>query len=153
MTNTLSWSNHVAECAKKANRVLGMIKHTFTFMDKEMFLTLYKTLVRPQMEYCQEVWSPHLKKDIAILEKVQRRATKIVPDLKDLPYECRLKHLKLYPLSKRRERGDMITTFKMLNGLIDADNDKLLPIKGGTDATRSHDMQVYCNVPKSNTRK
>ena len=41
----------------------------------------------------------------------------------------------------------------MLNGLIDVDTDKLLPIKGGTDATRSHDMQVHCNVPKSNTRK
>ena len=153
VSNTLSWSQNVAACAKKANRVLGMIKHTFSYMDKEMFLTLYKTLVRPHMEYCQEVWSPHLKKDIAVLEKIQRRATKIVPSLKDLPYENRLKDLKLYPLSERRKRGDMITVYKMLNGYMDVDVDKLLPLKVGSNATRSHNLQISCTIPQNNTRK
>ena len=138
---------------KKANRVIGIIKHTFSYMDEEMFLALYKTMVRPHMEYCEEVWNPHLKRDIALLEKIQRRATKLVPTIKDLPYESRLKKLKLYPLSERRERGDMITVFKMLNGLIDIDVGKLIPLKDGMDATRSHSMQIKCNIPKSNIRK
>ena len=153
VTNNLSWGNHIVNIAKKANRVLGMIRHTFSYMDRDMFLMLYKTLVRPQMEYCQEIWSPYLKRDIAVLEKVQRRATKIVPDLQDLPYETRLKELKLYPLSERRARGDMITVFKMFNGLIDADVERLMPLKVGMGSTRSHNMQIQCNIPNNNARK
>ena len=153
VSNTLSWSKHITDCAKKANRVLGMIKHTFSYMDREMFLTLYKTLVRPQMEYCQEVWNPYLMKDITVLEKIQRRATKIVPDLQHLPYESRLKELKLYPLSERRTRGDMITVFKMLKGYIDIDVERLMPVKVGIDSTRSHNMQLAGTIPKNKARQ
>ena len=105
------------------------------------------------MEYCPQVWSPYLKKDINILEKVQRRATKIVPELKDLPYEERLKQLKLYPLEKRRIRGDMITVFKIFKGLIDTDCDKLLPVINSLNYTRSHNLQLKGKVTKSNMRK
>ena len=87
------------------------------------------------------------------MEKIQRRATKIVPDLKDLPYECRLKALKLYPLSERRARGDMITVFRMLNGLIDIDVERLMPINVGNNSTRSHNLQIGCTIPKHNARK
>ena len=131
ISDNLSWSDHVAKCAKKANRVLGMVKHTFSYMDKDMFISLYKTLIRPQMEYCPQVWSPYLQKDINILEKVQRRATKLVPGLQDLPYEQRLKMLKLYPLAERRIRGDTICIWKMLNGHIDMDCNRLIPLNEG----------------------
>ena len=105
------------------------------------------------MEYCPQIWSPYLKKDISVLEKVQRRATKIVPDLHDLPYEERLKQLKLYPLEKRRIRGDMITVFKIFNGMMDTDCKKLLPVINSLNCTRSHNLQLRGKVPSSNMRQ
>ena len=117
-----------------------------------MFLSLYKTLIRPHLEYCPQVWSPSYKKDIEELEKVQRRATKLVPELHDVPYEERLKILKLYPLQERRQRGDMILAFKMLNGMLDIDTEKLLPLNRSTSNTRSHDLQLKYNVAKTISR-
>ena len=62
------------------------------------------------------VWSPHLKKDIKKLERIQRIATKMVPDLKDLTYEDRLKEMELPTLQSRRERGDLVMMYKIING-------------------------------------
>ena len=92
-------------------------------MDKEMFLELYLHLVRP-LEYAVQVWSPKLLKDVDKLEKVQRRATKLVPEISDLPYETRLQILGLPSLKERRIRGDMIEVFKILNGFENIDSEK-----------------------------
>ena len=99
------------------------------------------------------MWNPHLSKDIEALEKVQRRATKIVPELKDMSYEERLLKLKLFPLKERRARGDMISTFKLLNGYIEA-KENLISRKTNFDKSmRSHNQQIYSNVANTNTRK
>ena len=90
------------KAAQKANRVLGMIKRTFKRLDEETLKLLYCSYVRPQMEFCIQAWSPYYKKDIEILEKVQRRATKLVPRLKNNTYEERLDILKIYRLEQRR---------------------------------------------------
>ena len=132
--------------------MLGLIKHTFTYMNKEMFKVLYKTLIRPHLEYCPQVWNPYLIKDINILENIQRRATKIVPDICNLSYEDRLRELKLFPLKERRIRGDMIATYKIINGLINLDDEKLVPIHGNT-STRSHNQQIDGEIVKRNARK
>ena len=102
------------KAAQKANRVLGMIKRTFKRLDEETLKLLYCSYVRPQMEFCIQAWSPYYKKDIEILEKVQRRATKLVPRLKNNSYEERLDILNIYRLEQRRLRGDLIETFKIL---------------------------------------
>ena len=102
------------KAAQKANRVLGMIKRTFKRLDEETLKLLYCSYVRPQMEFCIQAWSPYYKKDIEILEKVQRRATKLVPRLKNNSYEERLDILNIYRLEQRRLRGDLIKTFKIL---------------------------------------
>ena len=130
-----------------------MIKHTFCYMDKDMFLSLYKALIRPLLEYCPQIWNPVLKRDVNKLEKVQRRATKIIPELKDLPYEERLTKLGLYPLSERRLRGDMIATYKILNGFMDCNVEKLLPLNMGPIMTRSHRQQIQLNLAKNSTRQ
>ena len=100
--------------ASKANQVLGMIRRNITYKDKSLIVPLYKAIVRPHLEYCIQAWSPYLRKDIDMLEKIQRRATKLIPGLRDLRYEERLKECGLTTLETRRLRGDQIEVFKIL---------------------------------------
>ena len=71
-------------------------------------LKLFKSLVRPHVEYCTVAWSPHPKKDKQLIEKVQRRFIKMLPEFKDIKYEDALKKLKLNTLEERRNRADLI---------------------------------------------
>ena len=83
-----------AQCriaASKGNQVLGMIRRNITYKEKSLIVPLDKAIVRPHLEYCIQAWSPYLRKDIDMLEKIQRRATKLIPGLRDLRYEERLK--------------------------------------------------------------
>ena len=80
-------------------------------------LRLYKSLVRPNLEYCIQAWRPHLVKDIEMLEKVQRRATRMVVGDRDMTYERRLKFVGLTTLETKRERADLLEVYKILNGL------------------------------------
>ena len=109
-------SSQCTKAAGSANRVLGMIKRTFTSRDSKIIIPLYKSLIRPQLEYCIQAWHPHLKKDIDILEKVQKRATKSIKGMQHLSYKERLTELHLQSLEYRRVRGDLIEMFKMYKG-------------------------------------
>ena len=91
--NKLKFSNHIQSKVNKANKVLGCLKYTFKNLNKEVFTLLYKALVRPHLEYASCVWSPSLKRDQDAIERIQRRATKLVPELRDLPYATRLQQL------------------------------------------------------------
>ena len=71
-------------------------------------------MVRPHLKFGNVVWHPYLRKDIESLKRVQMRATILVPNLKDLPYETRLRELKLLSLAHRQLRGDAIQTFKLV---------------------------------------
>ena len=108
--------------ASKANQVLGMIRRNITYKDKSLIVPLYKAIVRPHLEYCIQAWSPYLRKDIDMLEKIQRRATKLIPGLRDLRYEERLKECGLTTLETRRLRGDQIEVFKIFNGYENIDS-------------------------------
>ena len=102
-------------CAvKKANMTLGMIKRHIVSRDKNIIIRLYKSLIRPKLEYCIQAWNPSLIKDIELLEQVQHRATKLIPEIAHLSYHERLKRLNLTTLELRRHRGDLIETFKIL---------------------------------------
>ena len=109
-------SRQCAEAAKRANKILGLVKRTIISRNQEIIIRLYKCLVRPHLEYCVQAWSPVLKKDIVVLEKVQRRATKLIKHLSQLPYEERLKQCGLTTLEKRRSRGDLIEAYKIITG-------------------------------------
>ena len=86
------------------------------YKEKELIIPLYKTIVRPHLEYCIQAWRPYRKKDIDILERVQRRATKIMQKFRNISYEMCLKECGLTTLETRRLREDPIEVFKILNG-------------------------------------
>ena len=75
-TDDLKVAAQCMQAYKKANRVLGMINRVISYKSKAVLLTLYKSLVRPQLEYCIPIWSPHYEKDKTFLEKMQHRFTK-----------------------------------------------------------------------------
>lgn len=104
--DSLSFETHIHEKVKKANALTGMIRRTFTYMDKNIYKTLFTTIVRPHLEYGAPIWNPYKIKLINLIENVQRRSTKQVPGLRDLPYKERLRRLKLPSLKYRRYRGD-----------------------------------------------
>ena len=91
--------------ASKGNQVLGMIRRNIIYKEKSLIVPLYKAIVRPHLEYYIQAWSPYLRKYIDMLEKIQRRATKLFPGLRDLRYEERLKECGLTTLETRRLRG------------------------------------------------
>jgi hypothetical protein len=107
-------SRQCTVAATKANQILGFIRRTVVSREKSIILNLYKTLVRPHLEFCAQVWSPDLQKDKDILEKVQRRATKMIKGLGKLEYEDRLRECGLTTLERRRCRGDLIQTYKLI---------------------------------------
>ena len=109
---------------QKANSVLGMIKRNIQFKSKQVIVKLNKALVRPRLEFCIQAWSPYLRKDIDMIERVQKRATKLVDGLKDVNYWDRLEATGLISLEKRRIRGDLIQVFKIMKGIDKVDYKK-----------------------------
>ena len=140
--NRLSFTKHIQQTVSKANKIVGMIRRTFKYLDENMLITLYKSQVRPILEYGVTIWHPTLKKDIISTEAVQRRLTKLVPHLKYLSYPDRLRRLKLPSLTYRRFRGDMINTWKFLNAKYNVDEALLFRGLQGS-STRGHSKKLF----------
>ena len=107
--------------------------------------------MRPLLEYCIQLWCPYLARDIDTLERVQRQATKLVCELADPPYESRLRKLEIYSLFCRQQCGDLIETYKLLNGYYDVDWTEFFMISP-VQNTRGHHMKLYKKLSKLQLR-
>ena len=85
----LNFHVHAATASNKANQILGIIKRTYQTRDEYTISTPYKAMVRPHLEYGNAIWGPCYQGDLRLVEGVQRRATKLIPRLHNLPYEER----------------------------------------------------------------
>ena len=113
--------NHTDRIFGDSFRMLRNIRMAFNFLDKDMMKKTINTMIRPRLEYAELIWSLHKKKHLLKLESIQRITTKMVPELEELTYEERLKEIDLTTLKERRERDDLITTFKLMNNLEETD--------------------------------
>nr|VZH94453.1 unnamed protein product [Spirometra erinaceieuropaei] len=116
ITTSLKPSLHCTKIAKSAMSVLYLVKRAFSAFEEDCFAKVFRTFVRPQLEFAIQAWRHWTAKDLTILERVQRRATKLVAGQGSLPYATRLANLDLFPLSYRQLRGDLIQAFRIIRG-------------------------------------
>ena len=115
------------------------------------FSKLYKTLIRPHLEYGNIIWNPRLKKDIEAIERVQIRATKLVHNVRNLSYTDRLEALKIPSTTYGRYRGDMIQVYKLLHNLEDIPFTRLFELN--ENPTRGHALKLKKKSCKKEIRK
>ena len=154
----LNFEKHIVEKVKKANSISGLLMRTITFKTKDIMVPLFKTLIRPILEYANATWCPYLRKHIDMIEGVQRRFThqkkkkkKKIIGMGNLEYEDRLNGLRLPSLEYRRTRGDMIEVYKIKHEYYDPINTSTLfkyPDSVSTSATPANST----NTPGMTTR-
>ena len=141
-----------AAAATKARRALFQLKAAITCKEAKVFIPLYCAFVRPHLEYCVQSWAPYLKKDILLLEKVQRLATRMVKGARGMTYEQRLSFCDLFSLERRRLRGDLLEVYRMVRGSANAPNATLLnPCAAST--TRGHEFKLQKPRARLDLRK
>ena len=147
----LKFTQQVQQAVSNTNRLLGVIRRTYQYLDTTTFLHLYKGLVRPTLEYGVVVWSPQYQHDIDAVETVQRRPTRMVPVLRHLDYESRLKVLNLPTLTYRRLRGDSIDVYKYLHGIFTFSHDMFN--QDLYEGTWGHSLKLFKDWSKRELRR
>ena len=148
----LKVSEQCGIAASKENQICGLIRRTIMYKEKQLIVPLYKAVVRPHLEYCIQAWRPYRKKDTDKLERIQRRATKLIPELRDISYESRLLQCGLTTLETRTLRGDQIEIFKIVNGYEDVDRYMFFKLKEGS-RTRGHKAALVKEQCRLDMRK
>lgn len=138
----LNFDLHVNKAIFKGNQMIGLIRRTFTYLTRDTFLKLYKALVRPHLEYGNTVWHPQFIRQSAAIERVQRRATKLLDECADMSYPERLRYLNLHSLKGRRIRGDLIEIYKIFSEFVDMEVGELFRLPEYTK-TRNSDRKIY----------
>ena len=150
--NKLNMSQQCDMAAKKANLILGCIARNIESRAREVIIPLYFALVRPHLEYCVQFWVPQFQKDVDKLERVQRRATRMVEGLASMTYGEKLRELGMSSLQQRRARWDMIAVFNYVKGNHVEEGANLFPAALET-RTRSHGFKLRERRFHLNSRK
>jgi len=138
LTSDLSWSGHVKNTCTKARLLIGLIYRRFyKHSSAQTLRQLYLALVHPHLEYAVSVWSPHLQKDIDMLEKTQKFATKVCTMLWDWSYHELLAKLHLPTLTQHRLHIDLCSMYKIIHGLMYFPPDVVTPSTTVTHNPRS----------------
>ena len=149
LQSSLSWEHQVSYICGKANRVLGLIRRTFGYENPEGVEIAFKSLVRPILEYCCQVWNPHLVKHINVIESIQRRATRLICGSHQ-SYEERLEKLKWPSLELRRKYLCLVQLYKIMFGLCDIDRFKYLDIVGESRTRSKHKYKLRPRHTRTN---
>ena len=121
VTQSLSWSPHIRNIVDGANKMAAWILSVFSTRDREVMMILYKSLVRPRVEYSCPLWDPKKIGDIILIEQVQRHFTSLIEHLQELTYYERLNRLKLMSLQRRRERYSILHLHKIIYQSVTSD--------------------------------
>ena len=133
----LNFQRQTSAAIAKASQTLAVLRRSFANVNESTLPLLFNTMVRPLLEYCNTIWGPFGKGDQKRVERVQRRATRMVVNLKHLPYPERLRSLGMPSLCYRRRRGDMISVYQLLHeGMALSPNEFLT--RNESDRTRGH---------------
>ena len=103
-------------------------------------------MIHLRFKYAAVVWSPDVKKDKRKLERIQRVSAKMVPELRELTHEDRLKEMGLPTLQEKRERGDLITLYKIVNGMKKLYTQNLVMMEEETRQMRGHSKKIKKRV-------
>ena len=152
VSSDMKVSEQCGIAARKGNQILGLIRRNIAYRDKRLIIPLYMSLVRPHLEYCIQAWRPHMRKDIDKLERVQRRATRLISEISQLSYEERLQQCRLTTLETRRIRGDQIEVFKIMHGYEGLNKDMFFRIKNDS-ITRGHSLALVKSHSRLDIRK
>jgi len=151
ISHDLKVSQHCLQAYSKANKLLGVLNRTVKCKDTANLLCFYKSLIRPHLEFCTSAWSPYYAKDKVLIEKIQRRFTRMIPHLRHLPYEERLVKLRLWSLEDRRIRSDLLEIYKMIHGLSAVKLETFFEVDYG-HRTRGHDWKLKKMRSSTNLR-
>ena len=126
---------------QKANCILGCIKRSVTSTAREVILSLYSALIRLHVEHCIQIWNPQYRRDVYLLEYIQKRTTKMIQGMEHLSSEDRLRELGLFSLEKRMFQGDLIAALQHLKGNYRKERDRVFSRVCG-DRTRGNGFKL-----------
>ena len=151
--DNLKFDQNIRKIAQKCQHLISQVNRSFSEKDLGLMMKLYNTYIIPHLDFGSSVWNPQKKKDIEVLERVQRRFTRIIPDLKGLSYEERLTVLELPTLEERRNFNDLVQCYRLWNG-IDFSPNPIFELVSRPAVTRSSAKNNFkTEKPRLDTRK
>ena len=148
----LKFGEHISMVVANAKQRMSLLLRCFKTKDPFYLMIGFKSFILPLVEYCSPVWSPHLVKDVLLVESVQRVFTKRIPALKGLTYSQRINFLGIQTLERRRLENDLVTCFKILNGFLSGPPEAY-GLSLSKRRSRGHSLKLAMEQPKVDARK